>query len=254
MHYLAKFDETMLKTPNSYRNHSKGYTENALVDQTCGSVHTSMAICQLAPSGVLNSHYHTYEEGVYILQGEVLISIDEQAYHLKAGDWAVLPVGKPHAWHNVGAEFVQWLQMAAPQPKLEGGLRHTFFLKSGDFPTEAQRLDPSNTQGNLLGHFGLDKIPSPNEEAYTAVSGRNGTFLNWLIDENMGAIHHRLLLVEFQPGVSIALHDHPFEECCFILSGELECILDGERYVAKAEQTRFGRKSRLQIGCGQEHG
>ncbi len=60
-----------------------------------------------------------------------------------------------------------------------------------------------------------------------------GVFLKWLMDENMGAIHHRLLFIEYQPGVSLAMHDHTFEECYFILSGEVEAILDGERYLAK---------------------
>ena len=40
--------------------------------------------------------------------------------------------------------------------------------------------------------------------------------------------------IEYQPGVSIGPHDHTFEEAYFILSGEVEAILDGERYLAKA--------------------
>jgi mannose-6-phosphate isomerase-like protein (cupin superfamily) len=53
------------------------------------------------------------------------------------------------------------------------------------------------------------------------------------MDENIGAIHHRLLFIEYQPGVSLALHDHTFEESYFILSGEVEAVLDDRRYLAK---------------------
>jgi quercetin dioxygenase-like cupin family protein len=43
-----------------------------------------------------------------------------------------------------------------------------------------------------------------------------------------------MLFIEYQPGVSIGLHDHTFEEAYFILSGEVEGTLDGVTYRAKA--------------------
>ena len=54
-----------------------------------------------------------------------------------------------------------------------------------------------------------------------------------MIDEKFGARHHRMLFLEYLPGASIALHDHTFEEAYFILSGEVEAILDGQRYLAR---------------------
>jgi mannose-6-phosphate isomerase-like protein (cupin superfamily) len=47
-------------------------------------------------------------------------------------------------------------------------------------------------------------------------------------------VHHRLLFIEYQPGVSIGLHDHTFEESYFILSGEVQATLDGQVYRARA--------------------
>jgi mannose-6-phosphate isomerase-like protein (cupin superfamily) len=64
--------------------------------------------------------------------------------------------------------------------------------------------------------------------------GLKGVFLKWLIDEKFGAAHHRLLFIEYLPGVAIGLHDHTYEEAYFILSGEVEATMDGKRYVAKA--------------------
>ena len=52
------------------------------------------------------------------------------------------------------------------------------------------------------------------------------------LDEHFGAVHHRMLFIEYQPGVSIALHDHTFEEAYFILSGEVEGTLGGKTYRA----------------------
>ena len=54
-----------------------------------------------------------------------------------------------------------------------------------------------------------------------------------MIDENFGSIHHRMLFIEYQPGVSIGLHDHTFEEAYFLLSGEVQGVLEGQTYLAK---------------------
>jgi quercetin dioxygenase-like cupin family protein len=43
-----------------------------------------------------------------------------------------------------------------------------------------------------------------------------------------------LFMVEFQPGGEGNVHDHPFEESYFLLSGEAEAILDGKTYSVKA--------------------
>jgi mannose-6-phosphate isomerase-like protein (cupin superfamily) len=43
-----------------------------------------------------------------------------------------------------------------------------------------------------------------------------------------------MVFIEYQPGAGIPLHDHTFEESYFILSGEVEAVMDGERRIAKA--------------------
>ena len=73
-------------------------------------------------------------------------------------------------------------------------------------------------------------------ERQNVLKGLEGVFLKWLIDENVGAAHHRLLFIEYQPGVGIGLHDHTFEEGYFILSGEVEATMDGKVYRAEARQ------------------
>jgi quercetin dioxygenase-like cupin family protein len=64
-------------------------------------------------------------------------------------------------------------------------------------------------------------------------AGLEGVFLKWMIDENFGARHHRMLFIEYQPGVGIGLHDHTFEEAYFILEGEVEAVLDGTTHRLK---------------------
>ena len=228
MHYVGRSSQNTLTSHPTYQNHSQGYAQVALVDHTSGSVHTGLSLNELAAGGALSPHLHSYEEGFYILAGQALVSIDEQTHRLGPGDYGAVKVGTVHAWRNAGPAPVRWLQMAAPQPKPDGKERDTFFLKGA--PPESWR--PASA-GPLLGRFGVSQIPGPSE-GRTASGGLKGVFLQWLIDEKLGARHHRMLLIEYQPGVSVGLHDHTFEEAYFILSGEVEATLDGERYLAKA--------------------
>jgi quercetin dioxygenase-like cupin family protein len=232
MHYFGRFQESALGPHPVYEGHSQGYTQASLVCHTTGSVHTGLSINELGPGGMLAPHVHSYEEGFYVLSGEATVSINDQAYQLGSGDYGVAKVGALHAWCNTGSVPVRWFQMAAPQPKPSGKERDTFFQKSGVAPAHAARLDLTDLRGNLLGHFDARQIPPVGQRTNVA-PGLEGVFLKWMIDEHFGARHHRMLFIEYQPGVSIALHDHTFEEAYFILTGEVQGTMDGQTYLAK---------------------
>jgi len=233
MHYFGSFDSRALTGNPTYQDRSQGYTEAALVNHTAGSVHTGLSVSELAEGGTVSPHVHSYEESFYILAGQAVVSITEQTYLLGPGDYGAIKVGTLHAWRNPGSAPARWLQMAAPQPKPHGQERDTFFLKDGLIPGDATPLDLNDLKGNLLGHFDVGQIP-PGDEGRIVAGGLKGVFLKWLIDEKFGARHHRLLFIEYLPGVSIGLHDHTYEEAYFIVSGEVEATLDGQRYLAKA--------------------
>lgn len=232
MHHYGRFDESTLAAHPIFDGHSQGYTAATLVDRGTGSVHTGLTINELAGGGRIDPHVHSFEEGFYVLSGEAVVTIGSASYRLGPGDFAAVKIGTPHAWHAAGDAPVRWLQMAAPQPKPPGAERDTFFLKDRTVASEAPRLDLSDLKGNLLGHFDAAQIP-PVGERKNAVAGLEGVFLKWMIDEDFGARHHRLLFIEYQPGVGIGLHDHTFEEAYFILSGEVEAVLDGKTYHLK---------------------
>jgi quercetin dioxygenase-like cupin family protein len=253
MHHVGRFEERALQAPAIFHGHSRGYRQAELVNRAVGSVHTGLSMNEVAAGGAIDWHLHAFEESFYILSGEAVVSIGAaptgtpsgegpRHYRLGPGDYGAFKVGTPHAWRAVGDMPVRWLQMAAPQPKPAGAERDTFFPRSApETPADAARLAPSGVEGldvsrldsNLLGHFDASQIP-PMAERKGAIAGLEGVFLKWLLDEHGGAVHHRFLYIEYQPGVSIALHDHTFEEAYFILSGEVQGTLDGQRYVAKA--------------------
>ena len=229
MHYYGRFDERALRAHPVFEGHSEGYTAASLIDHSTGSVHTGLSVNQLAPGGTIQPHVHSFEEGFYILSGEAIVTIASASYRLRSGDYAAVKVGTPHAWRTAGDAPVRWLQMAAPQPKPAGAERDTFFPKDRTVPSDAGPLDLANLQGNLLGHFDATQIP-PLTERKNVVAGLEGVFLKWMIDEDFGARHHRMLFIEYQPEVGIGLHDHTFEEAYFILTGEVDATLDGKKY------------------------
>ena len=232
MHFFGTFDARALAPHPRYDGHADRYAEAELVNRDTGSVHTGLAICELAANGTLSPHVHSYEEGFYILSGGAIVASDGRAFLLRAGDYGVFKVGTPHGWRNAGPEPVRWLQMAAPQPNPVGRDRDTFFPARAAIPDDATPLGGAASDG-LLGHFDVGQIPKADEGRITS-GGLQGVFLRWLIDEKFGARHHRMLFIEYQPGVSIGLHDHTFEESYFILSGEVQATLDGRTYLARA--------------------
>jgi quercetin dioxygenase-like cupin family protein len=233
MHFFGHSDSTPLAASPTFAGRSSGYRQADLITPAVGSVHTGLSLAELAPDGALDVHLHSFEESFYVLSGEAILQVNDRAYQVAAGDYGVVKVGTAHGWRASSAAPVRWLQMAAPQPKPAGAERDTFFPADAAMGGEVRARDAATEAGDLLGHFDASQIP-PVGHRQTAAAGLEGVFLKWLIDENTGAIHHRMLFIEYQPGVSIGRHDHTFEEAYFILSGEVEGTLDGTRYRATA--------------------
>jgi quercetin dioxygenase-like cupin family protein len=239
MHHFGRFDPSTMTTPPEFDGHSGGYRQRWLVNHATGSVHTGLSINELAPGGRVDPHVHAFEESFYILSGEAVFTINGTSWALRAGDYGTAKVGTTHSWHAQDSSPVRWLQMASPQPKPAGAdrdaardtPRDTFFPRDRSQPTSASHLDLTHLKDSLLGHFDAGQIPPPGQRQ-GAGQGLEGVFLKWLVDESFGAIHHRLLFIEYQPGVSIARHDHTFEEAYFILEGQVQGTCDGQTYVA----------------------
>jgi len=233
MHYFGTFDDSALAGHDVYVGRGEGYRQAPLIGRPTGSVHTGLSVAQLDPGGLLPPHVHSFEEGFYVLEGEAILAVGDAAVHLRAGDYGALKVGTRHGWRAAGSGRVRWLQMQAPQPKPPGAERDTFFAKGAGVPATAPASGGAVPAGAILGHFDAADVP-PVHERQNVLKGLEGVFLKWLVDENVGAAHHRLLFIEYQPGVGIGLHDHTFEEGYFILSGEVEATMDGQVYRAKA--------------------
>lgn len=221
MHLVKRAHEYSFLPPVAFERHSRGYTRATLVDGSCGSVHTGLTLNELGSGGEIAPHLHSFEESVYILEGRLEATLGEASTALGPGDFGVIKVGVLHAWRNAGTEPAKWLEMNAPQPKANREPRDTFFPSAAHLSAGRGQVVPSS-------HFDASQIP-PEDQRPAGLA--KGVFLKWLIDEPFGAIHHRLVFIEYQPGAAIAPHDHTFEEAYFILSGEVETTVDGERHL-----------------------
>ncbi|HLI91937.1 MAG TPA: cupin domain-containing protein [Ktedonobacteraceae bacterium] len=236
MHHVGTVNEAAFQVPPGYEQHSQEYFRIALVDHTTGAVHMGLGLCKLEPGGTLHPHVHAYEESFFLLAGQVVLSLDGRAYQLGPGDYGLIPYGVPHAWRGIGEQPARWLEMLAIQPKPPGGERDTFFMKDRTVPTSGSLPDFRDLRTRYLGHFSDEQMPPPSQLQQAGYRGSNiyGISLKMLIDHMNGAQHLTLFMVEFQPGGDGNIHDHPFEESYFLLSGEAETILDGKTYHVKA--------------------
>lgn len=237
MHHVANYDKAPFQMPVGYEKHSQGYSRVALVDhKIAGAVHTGLGLCKLEAHGSLNPHVHFYEEAFYILEGQVLGSIDGRNYQFGPGDYGIIQASVPHAWRGMGDQPVRWLEMLSPQPKSPGQERDTFFLKTETAPSKGSPPDFRDPMTRYLGHFDESQMPPHSQLQMDGYRGSNifGISLKMLVDRMLGSQHLTLFMVEFQPGGEGNIHDHPFEEAYFFLSGEADAILDGKPYHVKA--------------------
>ncbi|MFN2419163.1 MAG: cupin domain-containing protein, partial [Candidatus Limnocylindria bacterium] len=72
---------------------SSGLSRLVLIGPEQGAVHTELAAGALASGGWLQRHFHSFEESIYVLAGELLLEIDGHAHRLVSGDYALMPIG-----------------------------------------------------------------------------------------------------------------------------------------------------------------
>jgi mannose-6-phosphate isomerase-like protein (cupin superfamily) len=84
-----------------------------------------MVFIEYQPGVSIGLHDHTFEEGYFILSGEVEATGDGKKYRLKAGDVFWTSVGCVHSFAQVGGEPVRWLETFSPQPPKENVFRFT---------------------------------------------------------------------------------------------------------------------------------
>ena len=262
--HVASVDWSFADRPMDPAPTWEGLSRLVVVGPAQGAVHTEVAVGALAPRGWLQRHFHSFEEVLYVLGGELLLEIDGHIHRLVAGDFALLPLGQWHALGNAGPEQVRWLSVNTPiRLTPDAGRRDTFFASDtfdlATFDAAAVRPPFGDPRLRYVGHY--DGTP-PQAEALeltdpargrrpagrdTALVVYSGISVKMLVDRVFGAELLTMFTVDYEPGGAAQVHDHPFEETYFFLDGEVEAELDGEKRTVRAGDVVFS-------GVGATHG
>jgi quercetin dioxygenase-like cupin family protein len=264
MHFVGRVDWDLVATPLPASSTSSGLARAVVVGHEQGAVHTELAIGSLQADGWIARHFHSFEESLYVLGGELLLEVDGTVHRLVKGDFALVPIGVRHTLANARDETVRWLSMNTPQRLApDAGRKDTFFEKEPASPAALdERAAPpafGDPRTRWVGHY--DGTPPPaealrlNEPARgrasagmdTALIMYSGISVKMLIDRVFGAELLTMFTVDYEPGGSAQQHDHPFEEAYFFLDGACEAELDGTVYTVRAGDVVFA-------GVGAVHG
>src|SRR6187401_1552330 len=112
--HVASVDWSYADRATATSANTHGIARRVLVGAAQGAVHTELAVTVLQPGGWLQRHFHSFEESLYVLEGELLMHLDGRAFRLEKGDFTLQPVGTWHALGNAGDEPVRLLSVNTP--------------------------------------------------------------------------------------------------------------------------------------------
>jgi quercetin dioxygenase-like cupin family protein len=254
--HVASVDWSFADHPQATSSNMHGLARSVLVGAAQGAVHTELAVTVFQPGGWLQRHFHSFEESFYVLAGELLLLLDGRTHRLAKGDFALLPIGVWHALGNAGDQSVRLLSVNTPlRLAPDAGRRDTFFASTpfdlAALEAAAERPPFGDPRLRWIGHY--DGTP-PQAEALaladpargrrpvgrdTALVVYSGISVKMLVDPVFGADHLTMFTVDYEPGGSAQVHDHPFEETYFFLDGEIEADLDGSTHTIRAGDVVF---------------
>lgn len=242
-HLVRTAAQAAFELPAAFASISQGFRRWSIVNRESGSVHQEFNICELEPGGYIHTHLHTFEESVYVMDGQLVVETGDGRFALENGDYGVIHVAAPHALRNLGDRIVRWVEMLAPQPRQwkEGdvySIRPPF-----NYEGDPIRVNPRDPRTRFFGNITTQHMdPTKQSQELLAVSGSmrtalmvyTGITVKMMVDSDLGAYLHTMFMVKYIPGGGAGSHDHPFEETYMILDGQVEAWFDNHNYTLKA--------------------
>jgi len=237
-HLVRRAADARPAAPTGPWSGSVGFGRWAVVDETSpGAVHTGFDRCELAPGGTVPAVVASYELGVFLLDGEVVLQTTEGATLLRPGDYGLVPVGVPHSWRNQSGAPARWAQMLAPQRR---GRHDEDTVPVPPLPaTDPVPVDARDPRTRRYGHIepaNMDPGQQSQDQLALSASMRtallvySGITVKMMIDSDLGADLTTMFMVQYAPDGVAGSHDHPFEETYLFLAGQAEGTFDGTAY------------------------
>jgi quercetin dioxygenase-like cupin family protein len=208
-----------------------------VVDASTSAVHTGFGLGRFDPGGSLPAHVHSYEESLYVLDGEVVVQTPGEAVRLRPGDYGLIPLGVPHSLRNTSSAPVTFARMSAPTPRPEHDM-DTFLVPEVGLtdPTDPDVRDPRTRRYGHIDPVNMDPAQQTQDRLAVSASMRtallvySGISVKMMVDADLGATLSTMFMVQYEPNGLAGAHDHPFEEAYLILEGSVEAVFDGTSY------------------------
>lgn len=239
-HLVRTADQAAFEVPSAFANLSKGFLRWSIVNGE-SSVHQEFNICQLDPGGAIDTHIHSFEESIYVLEGQLICETSDGVFALTEGDYGVFLVAAPHAFRNTGSVRTRWVEMLAPQPRL-GSQGDTFAVAPLAHAGPPLPIDARDPRTRFFGNITPQHMnPTKQTQDLLAVSASmrtallvySGITVKMMVDSQLGAFLATMFMVQYEPNGLAGTHDHPFEETYMILEGEVDAWFDGQNYRLK---------------------
>jgi quercetin dioxygenase-like cupin family protein len=123
----AAFVEKMARVPwQEFPGHFGGALSKALVGPAnSGSRRIDFRISRYAPSAYVQEHVHKVQEQIYyVLEGEGILTLNEERHLMRAHDYVYVPPGVRHSFTNTGLNGLVFLVVTTPaddEPNSKGG-------------------------------------------------------------------------------------------------------------------------------------
>jgi len=111
------FVETMARVLwQEYPGHFGGALSKALVDPAnSGSRRMDFRISRYAPGAYVAEHVHKVQEQVYyVLEGEGVLTLDDERHLMRPHDYVYVPPGVRHSFTNTGLAGLVFIVVTTP--------------------------------------------------------------------------------------------------------------------------------------------
>ena len=236
-HVVKKTANLDFATPGEFEGRSSGYTVDAVVDEAANSTQMGFRVARLDSGGHVGTHVHSFEESVYVIEGELVVDTPEGSYSLIEGDYGLVPVGMTHAFRNLGDGMATYAEMQAPLPRERFGYDTQFpSAMTVEDPAPIDVRDPRNRYFGHIDPENMDPALQTQDRLALSASMRtallvySGISVKMMVDSDLGADLSTMFMVQYEQGGFAGAHDHPLEEAYLILDGEVEAKFDGHAY------------------------
>ncbi len=81
---------------------------------TTDAVHLTTTLVEVRPGGMQRMHHHDNEQCYFILEGQGIMTVEDEVARVKPGDCIFIPTNTPHGLVNDGEETLTYFSAASP--------------------------------------------------------------------------------------------------------------------------------------------